>query len=82
MIYKHICLSTNTWFFSIKKYKGTDYVLSWKQNEIFNSKLKPSFTAFLNSIKLSEYRMGIKLDEDPLAVEQKNCLTKNLNVYM
>ena len=65
MISKHICLSTNIWF------KSSDYVLSWKQNEIFNSKPKPSFTAFLNSIKLSEYRIGIKLDKDPLAVEQK-----------
>ena len=82
MISKNICLSTNTWFFSIKKNKSTDYVLNWKQNEIFNSKLKPSFTAFLNSIKLSEYRIGIKLDKDPAAVEQKNCLIKNVNVYM
>ena len=42
-----------------KKEKCTDYVLSWKSNGVFNSKLKPSYTAILHSIKLSEYRIGI-----------------------
>ena len=36
----------------------------------------------MNSIKLSEYRIGIKFDKDPLAVEQNNYLTKTLNVYI
>ena len=53
----------------LKKDKGTDYVLSWKSKGVFNSKLKPLYTTFLNSIKLSEYRIGIKFDKDPLAVE-------------
>ena len=48
----------------------------------FNSKLKPLYTTFLNSIKLSEYRIGTKFDEDPLAAEQKNYLTKIVNVYI
>ena len=26
--------------------------------------------------------MGIKFDKEPLAVEQKNCLTKTVNVYI
>ena len=25
----------------LKKYEGTDYVLSWKSNIVYNSKLKP-----------------------------------------
>ena len=58
------------------------YVLSWKSKGVFNSKLKPLYTAFLRSIKLSEYRTGIKLDKDPLAVEQSNYLTKTVNVYI
>ena len=37
---------------------------------------------FKNSIKLSEYRIGIKFDKDPFAVEQNNLLTKILNVYI
>ena len=45
----------------LKKDKGTDYVLSWKSKGVYNSKLKPLYTAFLHSIKLSEYRIGIKL---------------------
>ena len=52
-----------------KNDKGTDYVLSWKSNGVYNSKLKPLYTAFLHSAKLSGYRMRIKFDKDPLAVE-------------
>ena len=74
-------LSSNTWCFRIKKGKGTDYVLSWKSNGVFNSKLKPLYTTFLNRIKLSEYRIGIKFDKDHLVVEQNNYLTKIVNVY-
>ena len=66
----------------LKKDKGTDYVLSWKSNGVSNFKLKPLYTIFLNSIKLSEYRIGIKFDKDPLAVEQNNYLTKIINVYI
>ena len=62
-----------------KKEKCTDYVLSWKSNGVFNSKLKPLYTAILHSRKLSEYRIGIKFDKDPLAVEQNNYLTKTVN---
>ena len=45
---------------------GTDYVLSWKLKRVHNSKLKPLYTAFLHSIKFSEYRIGLKFDNDPL----------------
>ena len=65
----------------LKKDKGTDYVLSWESKGVYNSKLKLLYTAFLHSIKLSEYKMGITFDKNPLAVEQKNYLTKIGNVY-
>ena len=39
-------------------------------------------TAFLHCIKLSGYKIGIKFDKDPLAVEQKNYLTKIANIYI
>ena len=45
--------------------EGTDYVISWKSKGVFNSKLKPLFTVFFNSIKLSECRIAIKFDKDP-----------------
>ena len=45
---------------------------------VYNSKLEPLYTAFL----LSLYEMGIKFEGDPLAVEQNNCLTKIVNVYI
>ena len=66
----------------IKKDKGTDYVLSWKSKGLYTSKLKPLYTAFLRSIKLYIYRIGIKFDEDPLTVEQSNYLTKIATVYI
>ena len=66
----------------LKKDKVTDYVLSWKSKGVFNSKLKSLPADFLYSIKLSEYRIGIKCDKDPLSIEQNNCLTKILNFYI
>ena len=36
----------------------------------------------MHSIKLSEYRIGIKFYKDPLAVEQNNYLCKIVNVYI
>ena len=39
-------------------------------------------TAFLHSTKISEYRIGIKLDKEPLAIEQNNYLTKTVNIYI
>ena len=49
---------------------------------MFNSKFKPLCTTFLKNIKLSEYRIEIKFDQDPLALEQNNYLTKIVNVYI
>ena len=66
----------------LKKDKGIDYGLSWKSNGVHNSKLKPLHTAFLHSVKLSGYSMRIKFDKDPLAIEQKDYLTKIVNVYL
>ena len=48
------------------QYFSAGYILSWKSNGLYNSKLKPFYTAFLHSIKFSGYKMGIK------AVEQSN----------
>ena len=36
----------------LKKDKGIDYVLIWKSNGVYDSKLKPLCTALLHSIKL------------------------------
>ena len=62
--------------------KGTDYILSWKYNAVYNSKLKPLYTTFLHSMKLSGNKMEIKSDRYPVVVEQNNCLTRNVNVYI
>ena len=54
----------------------------WKSNGIYHCKLKPLYTAFLRSIKLSGYKMGVRFDKDPLAIEQNNYLIKIVNVYI
>ena len=66
----------------MKKDKCSDYVLSSKSNEVFNSKLKPLYTAFSHSIKPCGYKIGIKFDKDPLAVELNNYLTNLVNIYI
>ena len=63
----------------LKKDKGADYVLSWKSKGVYNSKLKSLYTAFSHSVKLSRYRMWVKFDKHPLAVEQNNYTTKIVN---
>ena len=62
-----------------KKDKGTDYILNWKSKGAYTSKLKPLLRAFSHSKKLSGYRMRIKFDKNPLAVEQNKYATKILN---
>ena len=49
---------------------------------MFNSKLKSLHAAFSHSIKPSGYKIGIKFDKDPLAVELNNYLTKIVNIYV
>ena len=66
----------------LKQDKGTDYVLSWKSKGVCNSKIRPFYSAFLHSIKLYKYRMEIKFDKDPLAVEENNYLTKIVMFYI
>ena len=66
----------------LTKDKSSDYVLSWKSTKVFNSELKPLYTAFKHRMKLYKYRIEIKFDNDPLAVEQNNYLTKISNVYI
>ena len=50
------------------------------QMVVYTSKFKSLYTAFWHSINLSEYRIGIKFDKDPLAVKQNNYLNKIVNV--
>ena len=66
----------------LKKEKGTYYVLSWKSSGVYNSKLKPLYTASVHSLKHFGCQMGLNFNEDPLDVEQNNYLTKISNVYI
>ena len=75
MVFK-ICL------LELRKDKGTDYVLSWKSKGVYTSKIKPLYTYFLHNIKLSGFKVKIKFNKDPLAVEQNNYVTKIVNAYI
>ena len=80
-----IYFTSNDWsqnMSELKKEKQTDYVLSWKSNGVYNSKIKPLYTAFLHTRKPSGYKMEIQFDKDPLAVEQNNYLNKIINIYI
>ena len=89
MYFKSNGISQNTFVYQptfntleLKKDKDTDCVLNWKSSGVYNSKLKPLYTAFLHIITLSVYKMRVKFDKDPLAVEKNNYLTKIVNVYI
>ena len=66
----------------LKKDKSTDYVLSRKSKEVHTFKLNLLKIAFLYSIKLSRYKVGIKFDKDPFVVEKDNCATKIVYTYI
>ena len=66
----------------LKKEKGNDYVLSRKSKAMYTSKLKPLYTAFIHSIKISRYRKVTNFDKDPLAVKRNNYTSKIINVYI
>ena len=68
--------------YTLELKKCTDCILSWKSKGAYNSKLKPLYTAFLHSMKLSGYRIEIKFDKNTVAVEQNNYLTKIVKVYI
>ena len=63
----YVWLSTKTYDIRFKRRKG--HWLRWKSKEVYSFKLY--ITAFLHSIKLSGYKMGIEFDKDPLDLEQK-----------
>ena len=65
-----------------KQIYSTDYILSWKSKGVYNSKLKPLYTTFFHSIKLSSYRIGIKFDKDLLTIKQNNYFRQIVNVYI
>ena len=72
------------------KDRDTNYFLVGYQKGQYTSKLKPLYTAFLHSVKLSGYKVGITFDMDPLAAEKNNyafktvhaCIICNLNAWL
>ena len=64
----------------LKKDNGIYYVLSWKAEGAYNSKLRPLYTAFSHSVKLAKYKIGMTSDKDPLPVQQNNYSSKILKV--
>ena len=44
----------------LKDGKCTDYVVGWKSNQIYTSKLTPLYSVFLNNKSLSGYGMRMQ----------------------
>ena len=55
--------------------------LAGNQRGVYTSKLKLLHTGCLHSIKLSIYKVGIKFNKSPLALEHNNYATKIVNAY-
>ena len=66
----------------LKKDENTNYVLSCKSRRIYTFKLKPLYNTSSHRKKLSEYRMRMKFDKDPLILEQNNDTNKIVNAYI
>ena len=49
---------------------------------VHSYKFKLLYTAFLQNIKLSGYKVEIKFHKDSLVVEQENYKTKNIDAYI
>ena len=61
--------------------KGIDYVIDWKSQVLFESKLLPLTGAFLPNMKYSGYKIGTEFNNTQLVVEQSNYATKTVNAY-
>ena len=59
-------LALNT--LELKEDKGTEYVIGWKSERVYNSRLTSLYTAFLHNIKLS----GKKFNKSVLVLKQNN----------
>ena len=66
----------------LKNSKGTEYIVSWKSKEIYNSKLIALHGTFLPNVKHFRNKIGIQFNSAPLAIEQNNYATKILEVYI
>ena len=77
MFSKYVCLSTNTWYFRVKKRQRLWLCSLFEIKEVNTFEHKALYIAFLHSIKLSGYKMKIKFAKDVSAVEQRNYLHLN-----
>ena len=63
-------------------YKPTLDTLQLKKDKATDHVLKSLYTALQHSIKLSAYKIVIKFDKDPLAIEQDIYTTKIVSIYI
>ena len=66
----------------LKKDKGIDYVIGWKSNGLFKSKLFPLYGAFLSKIKQFGCNIGIQFNNTHLVEGQNNYMTNIVNAFM
>ena len=70
--------------FSVTKYlnTSTEYIISWRSKGIYNTKLIPIKNNSLPNIKYFNKKISLQFDYIPLVVEQNNCTSKIVNVYI
>ena len=66
----------------LKNDKGTKYIISCKSIGIYNSKVIALHGAFLPNMKYFRNKIGIHFNSTPFVIEQNNCTTKIVNVYI
>ena len=66
----------------LKNDKSTEYIISWKSKELYNSKLIALYGAFLPDVKYFNNKIGMQFNNTPLKIEQNICTTRIVNVYI
>lgn len=66
----------------LKGDKSIHYIIAWKSKVLFKSKLLSLYGTLLPNINFFIDKMGIQFNKTPLAVDQKNYATRNVNAYI
>ena len=61
---------------------SSEYIITWRSKGVYNAKLIPIKNHSLPTIKYLNKKIQLQFDYTPLVVEQDNCKSKIVNVYI
>ena len=61
---------------------SSEYIITWRSKGVYNAKLIPIKNDSLPTIKYLNKKIQLQFDYTPLVVEQDNCKSKIVNVYI